>query len=68
MAVAWALERASQLTRARPEPPLTRYSVSVLADSMTLDISKAQSALGYHPQVSVDQGLTRFISSLQGTP
>jgi nucleoside-diphosphate-sugar epimerase len=44
------------------EPLLTRYSVTVLAHSMTLDTSAAERDLGYVPQVSVEEGLERFIT------
>ena len=35
------------------EPPLTRYTVGVLAKSQTLDISAARSVLGYQPRISI---------------
>jgi nucleoside-diphosphate-sugar epimerase len=47
-------------TRARWEPPLTRYTVGVLARSQTLDISAARARLGYAPRVSVAAGLRAF--------
>jgi nucleoside-diphosphate-sugar epimerase len=48
------------------EPLLTRYTVSVLADSMTLDIHKAEAQLGYRPAVSIEEGKARFVASLKG--
>jgi len=42
------------------EPPLTRYTVGVLAKSQTLDISLAQSILGYKPRVTIADGLHEF--------
>lgn len=42
------------------EPPLTRYSVGVLARSQTLDITKAREKLGYAPRISLPEGLRRF--------
>jgi len=42
------------------EPPLTRYSVGVLARSQTLDIGLARERLGYIPQVSLQEGLKAF--------
>ena len=44
-----------------PEPPLTRMSVSMMANSTTLDISAAKAELGYQPKVSVDEGVQRFL-------
>jgi nucleoside-diphosphate-sugar epimerase len=42
------------------EPPLTRYSVGVLARSQTLDIALARAQLGYAPRVRLDDGLRIF--------
>lgn len=39
---------------------LTRYTISVLAQSQTLSIEKAQQQLGYEPQISVDEGIARY--------
>lgn len=44
-----------------PEPPLTRMSVSMMANSTTLDISAARNELGYQPKVSVEEGVSRFL-------
>jgi nucleoside-diphosphate-sugar epimerase len=55
------LENLSHVfTLARWEPPLTRYTVGVLAKSQTLDISASRSVLGYKPRVSVADGLHAF--------
>lgn len=42
------------------EPPLTRYTVGLLAFSQTLDITAAQTELRYQPQISLEQGLEKF--------
>jgi len=55
------LEAASLcLTLGRIEPPLTRYSVGVLAKSQTLDITAAKTILDYQAKVSIEEGLNRF--------
>ncbi|MFM0322293.1 NAD-dependent epimerase/dehydratase family protein [Caballeronia glebae] len=41
------------------EPLFTRYSIGVLRYDMTLDISKAESILGYHPIVSLEQAIEK---------
>lgn len=41
------------------EPPFTRYSLGAIAYSQTLDLSRAQSVLGYRPGVSLDEGIRR---------
>ncbi|MBB3109687.1 nucleoside-diphosphate-sugar epimerase [Paenibacillus phyllosphaerae] len=42
------------------EPPLTRYSVSVLAYHQTLDITLARELLGYDPRIGLSDGLKAF--------
>ncbi|MBP7759291.1 MAG: NAD(P)-dependent oxidoreductase [Alphaproteobacteria bacterium] len=44
------------------EPMLTCYTAALLANSQTLDINAARIGLGYTPQISMDEGLTRFSS------
>lgn len=60
MAAAWLMEKKSILTGYK-EPPLTRYSVGVLAYSMTLDISQARKLLGYVPEQSTEEGIKEFV-------
>ena len=60
--LAAALELIYRLVPGQPEPPLTRYSVSVLALSATLDISAARRDLGYSPRVSNEEGLQKFVA------
>lgn len=43
------------------EPTLTKYSVSVLAKSQTLNIEKARRELGYEPIYTVQQGIERYV-------
>ncbi len=71
-AAAGAVEFVYSLIPYAPEPPLTRLSVSMMANSTTLDISAARNELGYQPRVSVEEGVERFLKwwkesmSLQG--
>lgn len=51
------LEGACSVLPGRPEPPLTRYTLSTIAYSQTLDITRATSELGYRPEVSLDDAL-----------
>lgn len=46
------------------EPLLTRYTVSILARTQTYDISAARRDLGYEPPVSLTEGMTRTLESL----
>ena len=59
--VGGAFEFLYSLIPYSPEPPLTRMSVSMLANSTTLDISAAKNELGYQPKVSVEEGVQRFL-------
>jgi nucleoside-diphosphate-sugar epimerase len=61
--IAWMLEWIYRFLPGQPEPPFTRYSVFVIAQSATLDITAARRELGYRPRVSVEQGLEEFIAS-----
>ncbi|MEM9192037.1 MAG: NAD(P)-dependent oxidoreductase [Myxococcota bacterium] len=59
--LASALEARARLTPGRPEPLLTRYTVSLLGQSTTLDITKAMRTLGYRPRVSMSDGVAAFV-------
>lgn len=61
------MEVVYRLLPGQPEPPLTRYSVALLAKNTTLDISAARRELGYQPQVSVEEGLRRFVGWWQAS-
>lgn len=56
-----ALEFIYSLIPYSPEPPLTRLSVSMMANSSTVDISAAKNELGYQPKVSIEEGVGRFL-------
>ena len=62
--LAMALARANQflakLTGTRKEPALLPVPVAVLATSMTLDLSRAKSQLGYKPQHTAADGIKEF--------
>lgn len=59
-AAARLMELKAQLTSG-PEPTLTRYGIGVLAKSLTMDISKAQTLLNYHPVQTTREGIVEFI-------
>lgn len=56
--VARLLELWSRFSRGK-EPAITRYSAGVLAFSQTLNIESISEELGYHPAVTIEEGLTR---------
>lgn len=43
------------------EPALTKYSIGILADNFTLDISKAQKELKYKPVQTTQEGIVEFV-------
>jgi len=59
--LAHTMEWFYRLFRIQKEPLLTRYTVSVLGKSQTLNITKAKNELGYNPSISVKEGLDLFI-------
>jgi nucleoside-diphosphate-sugar epimerase len=61
--LASGLEGAARLLAPSKEPPLTRYSVCVLAKSRTLSIDAARKDLGYKPIVGMTEGISRFVKS-----
>ncbi|BAZ08686.1 putative NAD(P)-dependent cholesterol dehydrogenase [Calothrix sp. NIES-4071] len=57
---AQALEFASKKLLFGKEPVLTRYALSIIAFSQTLDITPAIEELNYQPRVSLEEGLENF--------
>jgi nucleoside-diphosphate-sugar epimerase len=57
--LASTLEAVFRLLPGRPEPPLTRYTLSTIAYSQTLDLTRAKAELGYEPLVPLDEALRR---------
>ena len=49
----------------KKEPLMTPYSAGVLSFDMTLSLSRAKSALGYHPSVSLKEGVRRTAAWLK---
>lgn len=54
------VECAYRILRLRGEPPLTRYTVSTIGYSQTLDISRARNDLGYKPIISIKKGIQQY--------
>lgn len=61
MAAASTLEAIFTLIPTHPEPPITRMSISMMANSTTLDINAAKSELGYQPKISIAEGFGKFM-------
>jgi nucleoside-diphosphate-sugar epimerase len=59
-AAAAATERLHRAVPRLGEPTLTRYGVTVVGLTSTLDISALRRDLGWSPAVSLDEGIDRF--------
>jgi 2-alkyl-3-oxoalkanoate reductase len=59
--VAKIMEIKSKMTNMK-EPALTVYGVGILAKSMTMDITKAKSLLGYDPKVTTEEAIEEFVN------
>ncbi|GIW81106.1 MAG: 3-beta hydroxysteroid dehydrogenase [Gemmatales bacterium] len=59
------MEGTYRLLRIRHEPRLTRFLVRELATAHWFDISAAKRDLGYHPAVSIEEGLDRLAAWLR---
>jgi len=67
--LAWMLgglcERTHALLGLPGEPRMTRFVARELATAHWFNISAAKRDLGYHPRVSIDEGMKRLAASLQ---
>ena len=59
--IASSLEFIYKSLNLKGEPPLTRYTYYLLRYSQTLDISKAERDLGYHPKISISEGIEQYV-------
>ena len=62
LTAATALEWAFRRLGVPHEPPITRYGVSILAHSQTLDVSALRDDLGLVGSRRVEQGLAEFVA------
>jgi len=53
------------LFRLPDEPPMTRFVARELSTAHWFDISAARRDLGYAPEISIDEGLSRLRTWLQ---
>lgn len=64
MTAARAAEMRAALTGWKREPRVTRYSLGLLAYSQTLDIGRAERALGWTPKISIEDGIAEALAGL----
>lgn len=58
--LASCMEVFYKLFMPKKEPILTKYTVSVLSHTQTLNIDAAKKDLGYEPRISIDEGIQEF--------
>ncbi len=63
-AAVWGLEHFYKVFLTNKEPPLTGYTLGLLAYAQTLNISAAKNILGYKPKISIEEGLENYAASL----
>jgi 2-alkyl-3-oxoalkanoate reductase len=66
-AAGWFYERMYWLLRKQTEPPMTRFLARELSTAHWFDISAARRDLGYEPEVSFEQGVSRLAEWLKKT-
>ena len=54
-----AMEAVARRLPGQPEPPVTAYGLGILRYRQSMDIAKAERLLGWTPQVSFAEGLSR---------
>ncbi len=60
------LELSYKALGVRSEPPMTRFLARQLSTAHWFDISAARRDLGYHPRVSMAEGMKRLAAWIQG--
>ncbi len=61
MFAASMVEFKANLLKQKTEPALTKYGIGILAESFTLDISKAKQMLNYQPVMNTYEGINEYI-------
>ncbi|MDO4667583.1 MAG: NAD(P)-dependent oxidoreductase [Streptococcus sp.] len=61
--LAHSCEAFYRFFKIQKEPPLTVYTYYLLRYSQTLDISKAETELGYHPYLSISEGIEKYVQN-----
>ena len=59
------LEKVYKLFGIEKEPPLTKYTLYLMRYSQTLNIDKAKKELEYYPQISVLEGVKKYVKHIR---
>jgi nucleoside-diphosphate-sugar epimerase len=66
-AAGWFYETTYRLLRKQAEPPMTRFLARELSTAHWFNISAARRDLGYEPEISFEQGISRLEAWLKDT-
>ncbi|SNB46806.1 NAD-dependent epimerase/dehydratase family protein [Geobacter sp. DSM 9736] len=66
-AAGFLIENVFRLLRLPGEPPMTRFVARELSTAHWFDISAARHDFGYHPAVTIEEGIRRLAAWLAGT-
>jgi nucleoside-diphosphate-sugar epimerase len=66
-AAGWFYERMYRLLRKQSEPPMTRFLARELSTAHWFDIKAARRDLGYEPEISFEEGISRLEEWLKKT-
>jgi nucleoside-diphosphate-sugar epimerase len=59
-AAGWFYEKMYRLLQKQAEPPMTRFLARELSTAHWFDISAARRDLGYEPEVTFEEGVSRL--------
>ncbi len=57
---AWGIEGVWKTLGIKKQPPVTRFSVAIIACNCTIRIDKAKKELGYQPEFSIARGMKKL--------
>lgn len=58
--VASVLDKIWRLFRIKKAPPITKFTANIMSADCTINLAKAKEELGYHPVISVQEGLEQL--------
>lgn len=67
-AAANVVEAAWRITGAKKAPPMTRFAVTMMSRTVTVETKRAREELGWSPSVDVAEGMRRMRASFRAEP
>lgn len=62
-----AIEAIWRLFGIRKPPPMTRFAIDMMSSTVTVSTTKARTELGYHPVISVEEGMRALTTAPRPT-